>query len=286
MFSSLNYGWCPDLADSQDWEFDEIPECNFENTAVDLSSEFAQDLESMNRCYGDMSCAFSVITLAESIWRRSEGKSLDASPEFLHQMTQRTFGGGGALGVSLRLCIKALRRFGAPPSRLLRTSDGPITNRPELFCFSRHFESLGYVRLDGWRSGHSQHLSVIRKWISQGNLCTIGFAVPSTIDVTHSREIPLDIGRGGTVAGTAGIVVGFDDQFELICSARHPLVSPQWRNQGAFLLKTTWEKAIGSGGYVWLPYAFVEARSASSAWGFFCNRDSPLASRFKPFHSR
>ncbi len=190
MYSLLNYGWCPDITDPQDWEFSSSSEYSAENSAVDLSVDYGIDLELMDLCTADMSCAYTIMALAESVLRRSEGKSLNASPDFLHQMTIRSFGGGGMQGISLRGCIRALKRFGAPPIRLMRSADNSILLRPELFSFSRQFDPLAYARLDGWKTTTSQYVPAIRQWITHGTPCTIGFSVPSTLDVANRREIP------------------------------------------------------------------------------------------------
>ncbi len=250
-------GWCPDIPDLRDWTLPveiktELP------SRIDLrEGEFAPLPESRN-AIAHASCAISLLNLLDWQSRKWEGERVDGAVEFLHQLTQETLGGGGTLGVGLRSTLKTLKRFGTPPSQLCESPNTrPVTANPRFFGYGDAFKEIRYYRLDSWSQAPSSWLWNMKRWLWGGSPFLIGFAVPRNFSM-HSRAISFDVSRGGTLGGTACVVMGFDDNF--------PVAEYAGETTGAFLARTCWGPDWGDRGFIWLPYAYVESRFARDAW--------------------
>lgn len=269
--SAIAYGWCPDVPDFRDFPGHAIsvdPTLDIAPSKVDLQEE---GLEPRGISAGGIhaSCAFVIVSAIDWQSRKLTGHSIDASASFLHRMTIQIAGGGGLQGVSLRSTLRILTQFGSPPEHLWPSTTDYFSfppTAPELFCYSRPFHFLRYVRLDGWEQNPQQKLWSIRNWIASGNICVIGFSVPQSLFASHSDVIPFDPNRGGSAGGTACIVMGYDDELRLPFPANHPQVSERNWSSGAFRVKTCWGNSWGDNGYGWLPYAFIESQFARDAW--------------------
>lgn len=265
----ISLGWCPDIPDLRDSlivdRSDAVLPIRMDLRDIALSRPSEEKDGSMQ-----MSCAVSTLKMLDWQFRKWRGRRIDANAEFLHQLAVKTKGHSGqALGdvgeIGLRSILKTLKRFGAPPQALCRgNSSQRMLERPELFGYSDTFEEMQYIRLDSpWHD--SQHsLDVMRNWLAHGNPFLLGFAVPHNVS-QYSPIIPLDIQRGGTLGGTACVVMGFDDEIQLfgqVNVAHTNLI--EHIDTGAFLIQTCWDSSWHQP--MWLPYAFVETRFACDAW--------------------
>lgn len=277
MRSDIACGWCPDVPDLRDFEVDdrrvslELDRFHVA-TSVDLRED-GLDILNGNSQGEAITCATSVLSMLDWMSRKWTGARIEASPVFLHKMTIRYSGGGGLLGVGLRASLKSLVRFGSPPPRLLESVAGcqiddqqPIPDDPTLFGFARDFQNLVYVRLDASTARTKQRIARIKQWLSSGNPCLLGFCVPIALSQSDSQEIPFDSRRDGTRGGSASVVMGYDDEYELRYKARHPLITERNQSKGAFLLRTCWGNNWGEDGYCRLPYAYLETGMAMDAW--------------------
>ncbi len=264
---NLSHGWCPDVPDTRDFESSQFRDCQKLLPHVDLREE-GLDL-SCSSFSPSCSCAPVVLSLLDWSTRKWQGTSITASALFLHQMTLKLWGGGGAHGVSLRSTIKTLKRLGCPPERLY-PSDTEWTNNnpssPELFAFSKPYSDLSYFRIDTWRTPRSSLVTTIRNFLSTSTPCLLGFPVPSCLSNDASATIPLDTSRGGTEGGTACIALGYNDHHIVSPFIRCQTNDSQHQTQGAFLIKTCWGEHWGEHGYGWLPYAYIESNLARDIW--------------------
>lgn len=266
----ISLGWCPDVPDVRDLLLAENIETVLPSRA-DLRDEELGSFPGDQKASVPLSCAISALRMLDWQFKKWRGRRIDASAEFLHQLTLKICGGGVAgasLGqgdVGIRSILKTLKRFGAPPRLLCDQSNtSGLLDRPELFGYADCFQKIQYIRLDSpWDLSRHQ-LDVMRSWLVHGNPFLIGFAVPHNIS-KNSTLIPLDVHRGGTIGGTACVVMGYDDDFPLFgqVKVKQPN-SIENLESGAFLVQTCcgqcWPQLM------WLPYAFVESRFARDAW--------------------
>ncbi len=259
----ISLGWSPDVSDLRDHtvspgEVGEHPP-NVDLRETDL------ELEPPTTVHKHASCSVSILSMLDWQSRKWKGERINGSADFLHQLAVRTTGGGGATGVSIRSTLKTLRRYGAPPTDLCQSVQfmGDLLNNPELFGFSREFETIQFFRLDLWSQEFPSQLAAMKNWIVGGNPFLLGFAVPNNF--TYCKNyIPFDVSRGGTMGGTVGVVVGYNDDYPLY--ERLKIGHMQTENQGAFLIRTFWQDDWGRNDYFWLPYTFIKNRFACDAW--------------------
>lgn len=257
-------GWCPDIADARDFLLEEIQR-NIPH-AIDLRDYEFGIFGISDPKHAHMSCAISLLGMLDWQQRKWHGRPVSGSPEFLHDLTIRIWGGGGASGVGLRNVLKTLKRFGTPPQSLIvRESRKPLLDQPELFGYSHDYEFLEFIRLDSHWYSSRHKIDAMKYWLFSGDPFVIGFAVPNHV-TRDSKVIPLDIREGGTLGGTAGIVMGFDDRYPTANHVRGHHQRIENSKRGAFLVLTCWGNDWGNNGFVWLPYAFIESGFARDAW--------------------
>ena len=194
------------------------------------------------------------IAMVQYFERRSNGRLLDASPRFLYKMTRRLLNWRGDCGAQLRPTLKALVRFGLPPSDLCRDNLAQFDDPPEpyLFSFADPFKSMIYLRLDTRGLDGESTLERIKSCLRAGFPCTCGFPLISALD--EGPDIPLPTDLDSIRGGLAVLVVGYDDH------RRHR------STRGALLVRTSWSPDWGEHGHGWLPYAYVEENLSADFW--------------------
>ncbi len=267
-----SFGWCSDVPDLRDWELPREHERDLPDR-VDLRDYELSCIEGEIAGPLHSDCATSLIRLLDWQSKKWEGRRLNGSVDFLYLLTKEIWGGGGMTGVSLRSTLKTLRRFGTPPARMCGDLDVfSLLRRPELYCYGHQFEGIEYMRLDPWSQPKRDWLKNMKFWIANGNPFLIGFAVPHNIS-RHSVTVPFDAHRGGTLGGTACLVMGFDDEFPVFNDVRTRDSRAPSEMCGAFIIQTNWGTEWGDGGCLWLPYIHVETGFARDAWAVL-NRDT------------
>lgn len=230
-------------------------------TAVDLCDD-VDDLVGYDLQDVDATVAQSILTLIDWQSRRTRGESLRRSCLFLHQMTQRLYGGGGVHGIGFRATFKALRRFGSPPeslwpSKSCRVSVSPES--PELYGFSMDFRCLRYVRVDvSDRTifDSTSNLQRVKRVLARGMPCVCGFGVPDFIERVVC--VPFRSALTRILGGAAIIIVGYDDSIRV--------GGTSGSQKGALRFRSCWGESWGDRGFGWLPYEYVNQRMASDFW--------------------
>lgn len=232
--------------------------------AVDLREYFAPvgDDESPT------SSAAAVSAMVQYFERRASGRLFQGSVEFLDYTTRRLTGLADGATVStaapigLRSTLKALVRFGCPPSHVwLRPNAAaldhgaePRTAVPDSFCygFQRDFAELRYVRLDAPGTSGADVLKQVKSFVAAGFACVCGAALPESISA--AADIPYPTRHDALLGGAALTVVGYDDAYRI-------------RSQkGALLVRATFGAAWGAAGFGYLPYRYVEEFAACDFW--------------------
>lgn len=259
----LSLGWCPDVSDARDYVISQETRSPIP-TQLDLREPelaLAQTCSTSNHA----SVCVSLLGLIEWQSRKWTGDRLHGSPEFLHQLLLRLARRKGEFGIGIRTAIKALKQFGAPPRYLCtQEQNGSLLDQPELYAFARSFETLQYFRLDHWTVHWRDQLQIMKAWLVRGNPFVMGFAVPINLP-QQSDLVPFDLRRGGTLGGTACVVMGYDDRYETYVASEKASHPPEV-TCGALLAKSCLQFAGSEDGYIWIPYEFIQSRFARDAW--------------------
>ncbi|WP_442509672.1 hypothetical protein SH528x_001261 [Novipirellula sp. SH528] len=273
-FTPDAFGWCPDITDPRDFPFTQgILKANFllpareprsstaprELPETHILDEETLQLRQLDHCPDHTTTAVMTLSLVDWISRRWRGIPLNHSSKFLYQMTIRTHGGGGLMGVGLRATLKSLVRFGAPPEPMWpsQTLSRAFPTDPTLFGFRSDYASLKFYRIDDRCDPAINRLTAIKYWLASGTPCLFGFSVPDCL--TMQSWIPHEPNRSGILGGTAAIAMGYDDNF--------PQHDPRSDLRGALRVRCGWGDRWGDHGYGWLPYRYVLDRLACDFWG-------------------
>lgn len=266
-------GWSPDIVDPRDTHADDESSltldtpyrgtpCHTLPASIDLC-EGVDEFIDYEMSEVDATVAQTVMTLIDWQSRRRTGESLRRSCLYLHQMTQRLYGGGGVHGVGFRSTFKALRRFGSPPESIWPSTAARLNvppEGPELHGFSSDFQRLQYVRIDVGtqlhRDGVCVRLQHIKRILAHGTPCLCGFSVPDFIERVICVPFRANLAR--VIGGAAILIVGYDDSIRVD--------GPNGNDRGALRFRSCWGIQWGDGGFGWLPYAYVEQRLASDFW--------------------
>ncbi len=149
--------------------------------------------------------------------------------------------------------LKALVRFGAPPSRLYRNTSPNHLGQPSsfLYGFSDRFTTVRYLRVLLPGCGGLDALGRIKAFLAAGFPVAFGFATPSSL--SQDAEISFRPTYDSVAGGSAVVALGYDDHH------RHTSV-------GALRIRGCWGAEWGEDGLGWLPYRFVEHDLAADFW--------------------
>lgn len=231
--------------------------------AVDLREYFAPVEDAAPHA----SSAAAVLGMVQYFERRALGRLFLGSAAFLDYTARRLAGldvvaGSGSSPVGLRSTLKALVRFGCPPTHVWprdehRTTEHNRVGRetgPDSFCygFQRDFAELRYVRLDTPGRSGAEVLKQVKSFLAAGFACVCGAALPESF--TAAAEIPYPTRHDALLGGAALTVVGYDDAHRI-------------RSQkGSLLVRGTFGSAWGAEGFGYLPYRYVEEFGACDFW--------------------
>lgn len=197
------------------------------------------------------------VGLLEYFERRAHGKHLDASRLFLYKVTRNLLGWKGDQGAYLRSTMKSMVLFGIAPERHWPYDVARFDDEPTTFCyaFAGNYKAIRYYRLDPAGASGSATLASVRRMLAAGLPCMFGFSVYGSIPGEgEGSDVPFPTKNDRLQGGHAVVAVGYDDARKIGAT------------KGALLIRNSWGKGWGEGGYGWLPYAYVEQGLADDFW--------------------
>lgn len=282
-------GWLPPLPDLRDYtESDaDIPEIaktlNISSTQetalpakVDLRPWFVnepkievEDQRQLGSC-----TANAAVGIVEYFQKRAFGKHLDGSRLFIYKTTRNLLGWVGDTGAYLRTTMAALELFGVPPEKFWLYTDNQqptqsekrtFDEEPSAFIYelAEEFEALEYFCHDplGKNVPPDQVLASVKKWLAAGVPSMFGFyGFPSFSFSNIPGGIPYPCQNEQAEWGHAIVAIGYDDAMKIVNTKCNK------ETTGALLIRNSWGKYWGDGGYGWLPYDYVLNRLASDFW--------------------
>jgi len=196
------------------------------------------------------------------------------SPLFVYKATRNLMGVTGDTGAFLRNTMGALVLCGIPHEKYWPYTDNKISgpnkdrtfdDEPTAFVYAiaDNYESLVYFCHDPLdkRKSPEEILESVKKYLTAGVPAMFGFyGFGSFNDCERSGEIPFPCPWETVQWGHAILAVGFDDQ-KKIKNTRSCVDTT-----GALLIRNSWGKSWGDGGYGWLPYEYVLQGLAFDFW--------------------
>ena len=276
-FTPLGMGWIPDLPDPRDHtpEHSDIRPLltrlkRRQRRAFPKRVDLRQDADGVYcsdpEDQGSLGCSavFGCLSLVEYFERRALGRTFEPSKLFLYKMARNLRGMPSDSGIDLRSTFKALARYGVPPERFWPYDPSTFDDDPSdlsLLGFAGEFSSLHYLRLDAPGMSGAEVLKRVKSFLAARFPVAFGFPVPGSLDAR--ADIPyrptFDAIRGGQVL----VAVGYNNN--------HGAAT-----KGALLIRSSWGKAWGDGGYGWLPFPYLQQHLARDFWTLL--RDDWLAS--------
>ena len=190
--------------------------------------------------------AQSVVGLLEYLWRLIYGRGIDASRLFVYKATRNLLGWTGDTGAFVRSTIKAVRLFGTCPEDYWPYHEGQFDTEPPAFCYSfaRNYRTILYYRLQ-------ERVEALRTSLAQGLPFAFGFTCFESLfnpEVSETGMIPFPEPGESVIGGHAIMAVGYEH------AKKH------------FIIRNSWGRDWGRGGYGYLPYAYFERGLADDCW--------------------
>ncbi len=209
--------------------------------------------------------AFAAVGMYEYFQKRAFGKYLDGSERFIYKATRNMLNWSGDTGAYIRSAMGALALFGVPPSNYFEYDEENFDEEPPAFVYTygQNFQALTYYRLDPLGSSGDHALEQIKKQLHAGFPVMMGFTCYSSLwhqDVQDSGEIPYPSEKESVQGGHAVLIVGYDDNNMIT----NPFTKK--KSRGSLLIRNSWGKDWGDGGYGSIPYSYVKEQLASDFW--------------------
>ena len=270
-FRRQGTGWIPDPADPRDLTTDSrkveafvgpaLKAAVAEPARIDLRDAFPPvgRQDTINSC-----TAFTAAALLSYYERKTFDRVFQPSPLFLYKIERNLLHQTGDRGAFLRIAMKALRAFGAPPE-----SEWPYDIRyyelePPAFvyAYAANYKSTAYYRLDPAGISREQLLEAIHTTLARELPVMFGFVLfpSSEQSYTGKGEIPMPESSERPVGLHALVACGYDDEKTIVNRFGGTTTT------GAFLVRNSWGPEWGDGGYGWLPYEYVLQNLATDWW--------------------
>jgi C1A family cysteine protease len=197
--------------------------------------------------------------------RKSFGRHIDASRLFLYKVTRNLVKMKGDTGAYLRSTMGAMVLFGVPPEEYWPYTDNEkgFDKEPPAFCYSfaQNYKTIKYYRHDPPTAAPEVILSRLKTYLAAGHPAMFGFTVYNSVEqADDTGKIPYPSVRDKIAGGHAVMTVGYDDKMKI----KNRYESEE--TAGALLIRNSWGKDWGEGGYGWLPYAYIMKGLAEDFW--------------------
>jgi C1A family cysteine protease len=197
--------------------------------------------------------------------RKSFGRHIDASRLFLYKVTRNLMKMKGDTGAYLRSTMGAMVLFGVPPEEYwpYRDNEAGFDKEPPAFCYSfaQNYKTIKYYRHDPPPEAPEVILNRLKTYLAAGHPAMFGFTVYSSIEeASASGKIPFPSPRDKIAGGHAAVAVGYDDKMKI----KNRYGSEE--TVGTLLIRNSWGKDWGEGGYGWLPYEYIMRGLAEDFW--------------------
>jgi C1A family cysteine protease len=270
---SYGMGWIPDYPDFRDYteETEEVKSVLGNNRALKAKSlpvsidlrEWCSPIEDQGRLG---SCtAHAGVGIIEYYERRAYGRHIDASRLFLYKVTRNLMKMKGDIGAYLRTTMGAMVLFGVPPEEYwpYREDEKEFDQEPPAFCyaFAQNYQTVKYFRHDPPGTKADEFLRKVKAYLSKRHPAMFGFTVYNSIEqADKTGRIPFPSPKERMEGGHAVVAVGYDDKMEIKNKYGEDGTT------GALLIRNSWGKGWGEGGYGWLPYEYILRGLAEDFW--------------------
>lgn len=269
MDNTCGLGWLPQLPDIRDYTPDH-PEIAallaktplFQTTTLPNTVDLRQWCSPIENQGNIGSCtAHTAVALMEYFERKTYGRYVDASRLFVYKTTRKLMHRTGDVGGYLRVAMRALVMFGAPPEEFYPYDVAKYDEEPPAFCYAlaANYKAIKYFRLDPLGTTKANVLNQIKTYAAAGMPSMFGFSIYQSAYSATGGKIPFPTTGDSLVGGHAVNVVGYDDAYQITNSAGVTTI-------GAFLIRNSWGTSWGISGYGWLPYDYVLKGLATDFW--------------------
>lgn len=209
--------------------------------------------------------AHAAAGIVEYYEKRAFGKHIDASRLFLYKTTRNLMQVSGDTGAWLRETMGALVLCGVPDEKYwpYKTKDFDKEPGGFVYALAENYSTIKYFSHDpkGSDTPAEAVLASIKDYLAAGIPSMFGFwGFQSFEDTDIPGNIPYPCKGENTQWGHAVVTVGYDDN-RIITN-----LSCKTETKGALLIRNSWGKNWGEGGYGWLPYEYVLNGLALDFW--------------------
>ncbi|MDJ0775339.1 MAG: C1 family peptidase [Mastigocoleus sp. MO_167.B18] len=237
---------------------------------------------------GQLCVANAGVALLEYFERVVEGRHINASRLFLHQVACKLLHIPPTSAPSIRAIVKALTRFGALPEEFWPYDLKYLEKEPDAFCYAyaRDYRAASYLRLDRPDMDKEALIAQIKLFVYAGFPVICRFSVYDSIEQSkETGEIPVPTFGESSQSDHAVIIMGYHD--DKVIFNKNPLGEQDKSRykeresydrtflndnkekigaEGAFRTRNSWGKQWGEDGYGWLPYAYIYRHLAGDFW--------------------